>query len=145
MIYDSLDRLAAYRGMNPALDRAIAFLRSHDPESFPDGRVEIDGDKVYASVMTVTHQSDGLMWEAHRLYADIQISFLGAETIECLPASQVEAWEPYQPDIQLSRSAQSGIPLPMHRHCFAIFFPWDAHRPNQGMGTGRKMVVKVRI
>ena len=145
MIYDCLDRLVAYRSLNPALDTAIAFLLSHNLDSFPDGRVEIDGDRVYANVMTVTHQRDGLLWEAHRLYADIQISRSGAEVIECLPASQVDAWEPYQPDIQLSRSAQRGIPLPMNPTCFAIFFPWDAHRPNQGMGTGRKIVIKVRI
>ena len=143
MIYDVLENLGAYRGISGAMDAAIHFLRSRDLMSLPEGRMSIDGDAVYVSVSTVALKREEVPWEAHSAYVDIHLSFTGTETIEYLPAPQVDGWGPYKDDARLSSSAQRGIPLPMRANCFSVFFPWDAHRPNLGEGSGRKMVVKV--
>ena len=109
-----------------------------------EGRIPIDGDTVYASVTNVTRVSSS-PWEAHRAYIDVHVSLSGGETIEYLPAAQVDGWGPYQFDACLSESAERGIPLAMEADRFAVFFPWDAHRPNLGSGAGRKLVVKVAL
>lgn len=145
MIYDSLENLGAYRGISPAMDAAIDFLMSCDMENLMVGRVPIDGDMVYVLVSAPARKLEGIPWEAHRAYIDVHVSISYGETIIYLPVSQVEDWGDYTFDVCLSNSMQPGIPLPMDKNRFAVFFPWDAHRPNLGSGTGRKLVVKVAM
>ena len=144
MIYDLLVRLDAYKGLGQALDKAIDYLMGLGADAPADGRISIDGDRVYGSVNAVTLVSSS-PWEAHRAYIDVHVSLTGGETIEYLPVSQVDEWGPYQFDACLSESAQRGVPLAMEAGRFAVFFPWDAHRPNLGSGVGRKLVVKVAL
>ena len=144
VIYDRLENLGAYKGLTPALDKAIDYLLDLRGDAPADGRASIDGDRVYAIATTVA-RGPSSAWEAHRAYIDVHVSLSGGETIECLPASQVEAWGAYAFDACLSGSAQKGIPLPLDADRFAVFFPWDAHRPILGSGTGRKLVVKVAV
>ena len=46
MIFDKIENAAHYMGMNPNLDRALRFLAETDLSTLPEGRTEIDGDKV---------------------------------------------------------------------------------------------------
>jgi YhcH/YjgK/YiaL family protein len=141
VIYDRLDNLDAYKGLEGALDEAIEYLKGLRDGEIADGRAPFRGDRVYASVTTAPRVPTS-PWEAHRAYIDVHVCLAGSETIEYLPAAEVEGWGEYAGDTRLSDSARPGVPLPMDRTRFAVFFPWDAHRPNLGSGMGRKLVVK---
>ena len=46
MIYDSLERLALYRGLHPNLDKAIAYCLERDFSQQEAGKYQLDGDQV---------------------------------------------------------------------------------------------------
>lgn len=148
MILDTLDHLHAYRGLFPGLDTAIRFLQENDLHALAGGRHEIDGDRVYVNASKPQFKpAEQIPWEAHRRYADIHVALAPGETIGYLPLKQVGPWQPYNEtgDALLSSDPQTGHALRMEPGSFAVFFPWDAHRPNQGEAVGHKLVVKVRM
>ena len=134
---------------------AFDFLRAHDLNALPTGKVEIDGDRVFAFVSEpVLHpfdDPDGLV-EVHRRYIDIHVPIWGEETIgyaklDALPAG-VEFNE--KDDYALFRVKTT--PLTVKPGEFVLFFPPNgAHRPACTMGerpttnTVRKICVKVKV
>lgn len=83
MIFDKLTNLEVYRGMNPNLDTAIDFLMSHDLESLPLGRTEIDGGNVFLNKMeAAASPAHGRQFEVHKKYMDVQIDLSGVERID---------------------------------------------------------------
>lgn len=83
MIFDKLTNIAVYKGMNPNLDTAIDFLLSHDLESLPLGRTEIDGDNVFLNKMEANAApAHTKQFEAHKKYLDVQIDLSGIERID---------------------------------------------------------------
>lgn len=83
MIFDKLTNIAVYKGMNPNLDTAIDFLLSHDLESLPLGRTEIDGDNVFLNKMEANAAlAHTKQFEVHKKYLDIQIDLSGVERVD---------------------------------------------------------------
>ena len=146
MIYDTLQRLAAYRGLSGRLNKAIDFALERDVASLPLGRTDIDGDDVYVMIQEPTLQPESAaLWEYHELYADIQLGLTDGETIAYLPRAAVREWGEYHPDVCQSADANPGIQLPLNAGRVALFMPWDAHKPGMGEGKSRKAVFKIRV
>ena len=72
MIYDTLEHRDQYRGLSPRLAKALDFLAETDFFALPDGRCDIDGDEVFANVMTYETKTANETPESHRRYMDIQ-------------------------------------------------------------------------
>ncbi len=147
MILDSLQHIGRYRGIHPNLDTAIDFVLSRDLDTLPDGRTDIAGDAVYVVLSTPT-LGDNLVWEKHRLYADIQIALRYGESIAWADANTLHGfspWDAQKGDIQLSHDAAPGVVCTLQKGQFGLYFPQDAHRPGLGQGTTRKAVVKVKV
>lgn len=140
MIYDRMERLAAYRGLSSTLDSLIDFLLQGDWSSMPMGRIKVDEDKAFINHSIVELKAEQPLYEMHRLYGDIHISISGGETIGYAPMEQI-AW-PCQDDETLLAPGKDVCQLTMLPGTFAIFFPWDAHRPSQGSGNCDKLVGK---
>lgn len=151
MIYDTIDRIAAYRGISSNLDTAIAHVLANDLSALEVGRYEVDGNAVYLMAQVPALKArDATKWEVHRQYIDIQIGLVPGEAIGYAPMSEIDGWQAYQPekDIQISTVQTIGAVLPLSAGMFALFFPWDAHRPTERIGnaeTGKKIVYKVRM
>ena len=65
---------------------AFDYLRRTDFSKTPDGRQEIDGDRVYAIVQRYRSKpSTEAKWEAHRRYLDVQYIAEGVERIGYAP------------------------------------------------------------
>ena len=99
MIYDTIENLAQYAPLLPGLEKAAAFLARKDLAQLPDGRVEIDGDRVFANLQTYdTKAIDMRGFEAHRAYADVQV-VLGGEGELCgvaVPTDEQDVVAPHQ-------------------------------------------------
>ena len=134
---------------------AFDFLRTHDLNALPTGKVEIDGDRVFAFVSEpVLHPFDDPngQVEVHRRYIDIHVPIRGEETIgyeklDALP-SGVEFNE--KDDYALFRVKTT--PLKVRPGEFILFFPPSgAHRPACTLGGQpvtnalRKICVKVKV
>lgn len=144
MIYDTLEHALAYKGLSKNLDTALDFLAGYTPAE--DGRIEIDGTNVYATLSRpVFRELDDGRWEAHRRYIDIHVDYAEGEAIGVKPAASVNSWQPYDEakDCAFSLESGEGTLVRMAKGSFLITFPWDAHKPLLGSGEGKKLVVKV--
>lgn len=82
MIYDKLNNIGCYKGLNKNLDTAIDFILSNDLTTLPLGQTTVDGRNVYINCMeTKTGLINDKQYEVHQEYMDIQITLLGAERI----------------------------------------------------------------
>lgn len=151
MILDTLPNLALYAELSPRLSAAAVFLATHDLAALPAGRIEIDGDDVYASVSDYdTHDPAPERFEAHREYVDLQLLVSGAERVGVAPRTPcqevVQAYDEGR-DIEFVRA--EGTPVPLFAGQFLVLFPHEAHQPGCHPASGpahvRKIVVKMRI
>jgi len=150
MIYDTLEHIAAYRGLGANMDRAIDLLQSTDFSKYEAGRYEVDGANVFFMIQEPElRQAEDAQFEAHRRYADIQLALTDGEIINYLPIEEVQKWQPFDEDkdIGFSNVPEKGIALPLNAGQFMILYPQDAHMPclKGCADKTRKVVVKVKL
>ncbi len=145
MIYDTIAHLDRYEGIHPGVMQGLRFLAETDFSRLEDTRITIDGENIFANLMTCQTKLANDTPEAHRKYIDIQYLITGQELIGVAPLEtleQVEARE--QNDIWFYRGEVTQVPIGNGR--FLVLFPEDAHAPSIAVGapsTVRKCVVKV--
>ncbi len=152
MIAAALAQIGRQAALSPALERAFAFLRRPDVSELPEGRTEIDGDRVYAVVQRYETLASGTpTFECHRTYLDVQYVASGAEIIGWAPAERMAVTTAYDAarDIcfgTVDRGAWS--PVLLRAGDAAVLWPEDAHAPRLAAGPPSqvvKIVVKVAL
>jgi YhcH/YjgK/YiaL family protein len=148
MIYDRFENLTLYCQPGTRLYRALVYARDVDRRA-EDGRTDLDGDRLYASVATnETGPREERRFEAHRKYIDVQVLLEGEENIDVSLERNLPVVETYDEtrDVLFLAPPQQVASLPMRPGFFAVFFPHDAHRPGchlEGRCRVRKIVMKV--
>lgn len=153
MIVTKIKDLARYKGLGTHLDTAIDWLLKGSWEHHEgDGRVDIDGDNVFA--LYQLYQSklpENVRFEAHDVYIDIQLLVSGEEEIHVQNRHELEIEQPYAFDVEFQKipSYYTAHVCVLTPHVAAILFPEDAHRPgirhNGKAVSCRKVVLKVKI
>ena len=147
MIMDSSARGAVYAALHPGFAKAFAFLRDTNLAALPDGRLELDGERLFVLVMTLDGRGrDGAKLEVHRRYIDIQVVVTGADVMGWSPIAACREPLPFDEAKDaglLNDVSASWILVP--QGTFTIFFPEDAHAPLAGTGRVKKAVVKVAL
>jgi len=150
MIVTDLKHVDHQIAMTPALGKAIAFLRCPDLHTLADGKVEIDGDRVFAIVQRyATMKSDTPKFEYHRTYIDVQFIVSGEEVIGWTPVERMEITEPYIADMDICfGSVEKGKWTPVYLQAgqLAVLWPEDGHAPKLAAGESAavmKIVVKI--
>lgn len=147
MICDTLQNLQRYKGLHPNLDTALAYLQTHDVNTLPLGRTEVDGEKVFINVMDATlHPDDGYHPEYHKQYADLQLDLTGSEGWGYTSRPGREIGD-FTGDIGFQDSA-SVVTGSLGEGRFVLFFPTELHKPGlvqHGCVGVRKAVVKIRM
>jgi YhcH/YjgK/YiaL family protein len=145
MILDHLDAADVYAPCNAAFAEAIAFLRRADLADLPDGRIALDGDRLFAIVAHDAGRGlDAARLEAHRRYIDIQFCLAGLERIGWKPTADCAAAGAFDESADVgffTDSPSSWVDL--QPGMLAVFYPSDAHAPLAGTGVVHKVVVKV--
>lgn len=152
MIITDRKHIADQVRMTPELRKAVDFLGSTDLGRLPEGRTEIDGDRVFALTQRYeTIAPDSPLFEFHWKYIDIQIVVSGVEVIGWMPADRMEVTEPYDEtrDICFGRAASGAwTPVLLEPGQLAVFWPSDGHAPKQSAGRPSavvKVVIKVAV
>ena len=152
MIVTDLEHITEQAALSPALQKAIDFLRQAHPQELSDGRVEIDGDKVYALVQSYeTVATDEPKFEAHRKYLDVQYPASGDKVIGWAFIDRLIVNVPYDEakDVCLgSVSTHDMTPVRLSSGHLAVLYPTDAHAPKLAVGAPapvKKIVVKVAV
>lgn len=148
MIFDTLDQHARYE-LPHSLHRAFKYLLENDLDALPLGRIEIDGDNLYALVQEYTTKPvEQGKWEAHRKYIDVQYVTHGQERMGFANLQAMSLGEYLlEKDFQALTGKGNGH-VDVFAGSFALFFPQDGHMPGLCVDTPepvRKVVLKVRI
>ena len=148
MIYDTIDHIGRYVKIHSGLEKGLRFLTDTDFTNLAAGRVEIDGDRVFALLQEYETKPENEKPEAHRAYIDIQYLWQGEERVGVAPLTAMEEETQAFPekDIWFYRGKTEKLSIGNGR--FLVLFPEDAHAPCIACGVPasvHKCVVKVRI
>jgi YhcH/YjgK/YiaL family protein len=153
MLVTDLEHVNQEIAMTPGMQKALAYLQNGGWRGLPDGKVQIDGDTVYAMIQTyetiATPESPRL--EAHRQYIDVQFVADGEEVIGWALTNRLTETEPYDAakDVWFGTVALDNLtPVRLAAEQLAIFYPTDAHLPKRmarKVGPVKKIVVKVAV
>lgn len=150
MIYDTFENIGLYCKEGERLCEALRFAQGFD-QSQPDGRYEIDGDNIFANVMSYeTFAAENLKFEGHKNHIDVQLLLEGEELMDVYLGADLEVDTPYSEagDAALFRAPQLFSTVLLRPGRFAVVFPDDLHQPSRCIDVPqpvRKMVVKVRV
>ncbi|MDU2064947.1 MAG: YhcH/YjgK/YiaL family protein [Sporomusaceae bacterium] len=135
-----------------ALQTGLQYLLDTDFSQVVLGRQEIDGDKIYAMVSEYETEAKTVRRpEAHQKYIDIQYIFTGREVIGTAPltaAGEVTEDLLAQRDAIFYKTLDNEAYHTLTAGMFAIYFPWDVHRPNCFVNMPekvKKVVVKILL
>lgn len=133
-----------------AFQQAINFIQSNDLERLENGRYEIDGDRIFANVMSFeTQVAENKQGEVHRQYIDFQYLICGEERIdislklnECFPATDYDS----DNDFTLVETMPNFSSLILKSGMFLAIFPFQPHKPGcvvTSSMTIKKVVIKI--
>lgn len=149
MIYASMD--TDHRIYPAAIQKALAYLQTHDIANMEPGRYPIDGKRMFAVVVDVDlAQTDQVRPEAHKTYIDIQYWPESVTRFGFFPLTSASNVTEAQPenDVWYYHPEADEAFLCGRPNSFAVFFPWDVHRPDLQATAPqriRKCVVKVDV
>jgi len=133
------------------LQKALDYIAGTDFSRLANGEYKIDGDRIFARVNTYrTAPRDEKRAEAHEAYIDVQYLARGEEAIWYCPRGVgEEVTVPYSPEKDIAFFSDPGEKDAVHMKegTFAVFFPWELHRPgctDEKASDVQKIVVKVR-
>ncbi len=127
------------------LSEAIDWLMAHFGDQFEPGVMELRSGVYVKSETPALLPREKARLEAHRRYIDIHVPLKGVETIGWTPLGSLHhVIQPYdeEHDVELYGDSASSL-LHVAKGQISIFFPEDAHAPNIGIGTHRKLCIKI--
>ena len=144
-----LEKLIPY--VSDELAAALRYIAKTDFSKLADGEYPIDGDKVFARLSHYTTEpKEAKKPESHNQYIDVQYLAEGTEKIYYTAKdADKKVIEDYAADKDLLFYADAGEKdaVTLGSGVFAVFFPWELHRPGRHAVHGgcavQKIVVKV--
>jgi YhcH/YjgK/YiaL family protein len=152
MIVTDVKHITCHGDVTLAFTKAIEFLRLRGIHDLPDGKVEIEGDNVFAIIQRYeTQEADTPKFEYHRKYIDVQYLASGEEIIGWAPVERMTITDPYdaEKDVAFGTMATGKwTPVYLQAGQAAVFWPDDGHAPKLAAGAPSavmKIVVKVAV
>lgn len=151
MIVETIDHVTTYKSLGKNIHSAINFLESVDMDALEDGRIDVDGEEVYAVVSSYETRDNHISkYEVHREYIDIQTLIEGEEIIFLNDRSIMKPDGQYNHETDKLNLIDSDgeMSLLLKRGRFTIFFPDDAHKAcclvDGRKKNVRKLLLKVK-
>lgn len=135
------------------LKEALEKVADLDLAALPVGKTPLDGDNIFASTNIYdTEPKDDRRPEKHFTHMDIQLVAEGRERIgytDVENASDITEDRRETGDIVFYGKTEKENFVQLQAGDFAIFFPWEVHRPNCNFADKpervKKVVVKVKL
>lgn len=152
MIVCDLDELRQQVVLTPNMKTAVGFLETSGRSELAEGRVVVDGEKVYVEVQAYDSvERDTERFEGHRKYIDIQFVVSGEEIISWTSMKNVTETKAYDAEHDYwlgSAPADKITEVRLGAGQLAVLYPSDPHAPRKAIGSAspvRKLVVKVAV
>ena len=140
---------ALYRGI---IQKGLTYLRNTDFSKIADGKHRIDGDNMVAIISEYSPAAkEDRKAETHNKHIDIQYIHSGEEIMGFgRLVDGVETSDGYLPekDATFYNSVKNELAIKVVQGMYAVFFPWDIHRPGCTSQPGvkvRKVVLKLKV
>lgn len=148
MILDKLTNSERYNVVHPLFEKAFDFLKRSDLDTLPEGKNEIEGDKLFAMVVKGKgRKKEEAKLETHKKYIDIQYSIKGVDILGWRDAAECNlVKDVYDEEKDLAFfNDEVETWFEAHPGTFSIYFPEDAHAPMATETELHKVVVKVLL
>ena len=152
MIYDKIENIENYKGIDARLYRALEHIRNNDFSSAVAGGNEIDGQQLYYNFVedAQTNPLEKRSFEAHRVYADIHVDIEGEETVYISDISAMQAETEYDAaGDYLMMSGPRQVEVKLQPGYFVVCLPNDIHMPmvatDGKVGKIKKAIYKVKL
>ncbi|MDF2874779.1 MAG: tabA [Sporomusa sp.] len=153
MIFGHISTLEKDAPLLPqALVKGLEYLAKTNVAELPAGKHEIEGKDIYVAINEYeTQPREARRAEAHVDYLDIQYLISGEELIAyslLTDDNEVLSDELAAKDAIFYKTVQQETDLVLTEGMYAIFFPWDVHRPNCTLHQTckvKKAVVKIKM
>lgn len=151
MILDQIKNIHNYEGIGFDATKILDFIERAKKEKLPEGKYELDGEQLFALIQVYeTKDRKECLYEAHRLYMDIQYMAEGAEQMYCSNIDSLKLIEDRTPiaDILFYDQTEEEASFVVKEGNFALFLPQDAHMPCchfKEAGQVKKIVFKVQM
>ncbi|MBU0951339.1 MAG: YhcH/YjgK/YiaL family protein [Elusimicrobia bacterium] len=151
MIIDRIEDYKKHCLMHSHFEKVFEYLKNGVSADTKDGKYEILGKDVFAIVQSYETVAAGeKLFEAHRIYIDIQYVVSGTETIQWHPVKLLDLATEYnsEKDAAFYKLDKNASILKMSPGFFAVFFPEDGHIPGCLLDKSslvKKVVVKIRV
>ncbi|MEJ7541013.1 YhcH/YjgK/YiaL family protein [Staphylococcus intermedius] len=147
MIVAEREDLKRYVAVNPHFSKVVDFLEQTDLATLELGKVDIDGDNVFANCMSyVADGVAGQQFENHQKYIDIHLVLENTEKIAVTSPQFAEETASYDEtdDFALFKGEQYQL-IEMTPSNLLITFEEDLHQPKIGDNDQpvKKLVFKV--
>lgn len=134
----------------PVIGRIVSdFMSSHDIAALVKGRIDLQ-DGCYVNVDEYDTR-DNPRFEAHRLYADVQVLLTGNEQIFVAPLLDGAVETPYNPDKDITfytlRDERPFFTAELQPETAVLLMPWDLHAPCNAAtpSHNHKLIFKIPI
>lgn len=148
MILDCLENAEKYICLNPHFATAFAVLLRTNLVCFAEGRLEIDGDDVYAVIVKDSgRKPEDALLETHDKYIDIQYVISGTDSIGWKARKNLsQPKDDYDAsrDVTFYEDKPDAWPA-VGPGMFGIYFPEDGHMPMISDGELHKVIIKVAV
>ncbi|HHV94997.1 MAG TPA: DUF386 domain-containing protein [Clostridiaceae bacterium] len=150
MIVDNLSNCSLYANVHEGFAKAFEFIKNYEKNELPEGKYEIDGEKIYAMVQHYdTISKEQAKWEAHRKYIDLQYVSEGKEIINYTNISNLTPYTEYdEKGDYVLLNGPDGTEVKLKSGDYIILFPEDAHQPKcawEEIQRVKKIVVKIKL
>ena len=154
MIIGNLMNIEKEIGLYPqAIQQGLGFLTKQNLTNLTVGEYKIKADLIFAKIASYdTQPVEQRRPERHDKYIDIQCIVEGEERIDSAPlkaAGEIDENKMEERDVLYYKDMQVEDSLVLKKGMFAIYFPWDLHRPNCNAGKQsvhvKKAVVKIAM
>lgn len=147
MIIDKLNNGTYYYSLGTKIQKAIEYLRNTNLVELEPGKYQIEEDTIYAMVFEYdTKSMDGVLWEAHKSYIDIQYMVKGLEKMGYTNVENIKTTVEYDGEKDILFGTANGDFVTVQEGMFVIFTPQDAHMPSisgEKSEKVKRVVVKV--
>lgn len=150
MLTTTIKNAEKYDYLGSRFKKAFAFLRNTDFSVLSEGKIEIEGDDIFAEVQEyVTKPESECRFESHKKYFDIQFMAEGEEYFGFIPLEELEKDTGYdeERDLEFYKFPEVSGRLHLKKGDFAVVSPDDGHQPRcigKAPCQVKKIVVKVR-
>lgn len=148
MILDSISAVKQYASLSDNFAKAFEYLQTTNLSALEVGKHDVVGDDVYVIIAEDSHNPEHTpTLEAHKVYADIQISLEGSFALGYTPATECKTIKKEydaENDYLLYADAEKEI-FELTPGNFSILFPQDAHAPHSPKTSVKKAVFKVKL